>query len=133
LLEQSLLYLTDKNIGVGANLAPFLIGLIVFTMGTSYGINAGFGLNPARDLGPRIFTSMAGWGGTPFTAHNNWWIYPVIGQLLGGVIGGLAYELTVGIHHELDEGIEEGYSQAPTKDEPLGPSGSGGNSPRVTK
>ena len=67
------------------------------------------------------------------SAHNNWWIYPVLGQFLGGVIGGLSYELTIGIHHELDEGIEEGYSAAPTKDEPLGPSGSGGNSPRVTK
>lgn len=125
--------LDDKNIGVGANIAPFLIGLIVFTLGVTFGINAGFGVNPARDLGPRIFTSMAGWGGTPFTAHNNWWIYPIIGQLLGGVIGGLAYELTIGIHHELDDDpIDQGYSQAPTKDEPLGPSGgSNSNSPRT--
>jgi len=121
--------LDDKNIGVGANIAPFLIGLIVFTLGVTFGINAGFGVNPARDLGPRIFTAMAGWGSTPFTAHNNWWIYPVIGQLLGGVIGGLAYELTIGIHHELDDDpADQGYIQAPAKDEPLG---SNSNSPRT--
>lgn len=57
----------------------------------------------------------------------------MVGQLLGGVIGGLAYELTVGIHHELeDDVIDVGYSQVPAKDEPLGPSsGSHGNSPRT--
>lgn len=126
--------LDDKNIGVGANMAPFLIGLIVFTMGTSYGINAGFGLNPARDLGPRIFTAMAGWGGPPFSAHSNWWIYPIIGQLLGGVIGGLSYELTIGIHHELDEEQNDPvYSQDPVKDEPLGTSAGGGNSSNSNK
>jgi len=95
--------LDNKNIGVGSNMAPFLIGLIVLTMGTTFGINAGFGLNPARDLGPRIFTSMAGWNGTPFSTHDNWWIYPILGQLVGGVVGGLMYELTIGIHHEIEE------------------------------
>ena len=59
--------LDNKNIGPGSNLAPLLIGLIVTTAGTCFGINAGFGLNPARDLGPRIFTAVAGWGSTPFT------------------------------------------------------------------
>jgi len=92
-----------KNALGGSNMAPFLIGLIVLTMGTCFGINAGFGLNPARDLGPRIFTALAGWGGTPFSAHNNWWIYPVLGQLIGGSIGGCVYELTIGIHHPLDD------------------------------
>ena len=58
--------LDHKNIGVGANVAPFMIGLIVLTAGATFGINAGFGLNPARDLGPRIFISMVGWGNTPF-------------------------------------------------------------------
>lgn len=37
------------------------------------------------------------------SAHNNWWVYPVLGQLIGGVIGGCVYELTIGIHHPLDE------------------------------
>jgi len=30
-------------------------------------------------------------------------VYPVLGQLIGGALGGLAYELTIGIHHEIDE------------------------------
>ncbi|XP_002156497.1 aquaporin-9 [Hydra vulgaris] len=95
--------LDHKNIGVGANIAPFLIGLFVLTAGATFGINAGFGLNPARDLGPRIFISMVGWGSVPFSNHGHWWIYSILGQLLGGVIGGVVYEFTIAIHHEIDE------------------------------
>jgi glycerol uptake facilitator protein len=47
--------------------------------------------NPARDLGPRLFSSMAGWGSVPFTANGTGWltvyiIAPVVGGLLGGGI-----------------------------------------------
>ena len=41
---------------------PFLIGLVVFAIGTSFGYNFGYAINPARDLAPRIFTLVAGWG-----------------------------------------------------------------------
>lgn len=116
--------LDNKNIGPSSNLAPFLIGLIVLTAGTSFGINAGFGLNPARDLGPRIFTAIAGWGSNPFSAHQGWFFYPLLGQLLGGVLGGVMYELTIGIHHDLDEAedtfeAQQGSASPPTKDDPL--------------
>lgn len=115
-------------------MAPFLIGLIVLTMGTTFGINAGFGLNPARDLGPRIFTAIAGWGGNPFSVHNNWWIYPVLGQLIGGALGGLAYELTVAIHHEVDEDdsiIENPRADVEATEAHEGGEGSKGSSPRT--
>ena len=47
--------------------------------------------NPARDLGPRLFSSLAGWGSVPFTANGMGWltvylIAPVVGGLLGGGI-----------------------------------------------
>lgn len=47
--------------------------------------------NPARDLGPRLFSSFAGWGFVPFTANGTGWltvyiIAPVVGGLLGGGI-----------------------------------------------
>jgi glycerol uptake facilitator protein len=47
--------------------------------------------NPARDLGPRLFSSLAGWGAVPFTANGTGWltvyvIAPVVGGLLGGGI-----------------------------------------------
>lgn len=48
--------------------------------------------NPARDLAPRIFSSLAGWGKIPFTANGSGWftIY-MIAPTLGGVLGGVFY------------------------------------------
>lgn len=47
--------------------------------------------NPARDLGPRIFSSLAGWGSVPFSVNGTGWltvycIAPVAGGLAGGAI-----------------------------------------------
>ncbi len=47
--------------------------------------------NPARDLAPRIFSSLVGWGRVPFTANGSGWftvyiLAPVIGALIGGWI-----------------------------------------------
>jgi glycerol uptake facilitator protein len=54
---------TDEfNLPVGANMAPFMIGMIVMAVGISFGANAGYAINPARDFGPRIFAWIAGWG-----------------------------------------------------------------------
>lgn len=43
------------------------------------------GINPARDLGPRLVMSVAGWGMAAFT---NWWVY-LLAPLVGGPIGAL--------------------------------------------
>ena len=50
---------------------PFFVGVTVFTIGAAFGINTGYAINPARDLGPRLFTLVAGWGGEVFTRGNN--------------------------------------------------------------
>jgi glycerol uptake facilitator protein len=47
--------------------------------------------NPARDLGPRLFSSMAGWGSVPFETNGYGWltvyiVAPIVGGLLGGAI-----------------------------------------------
>lgn len=54
--------LDRRNKGVPAGLEPVVVGLLVLTIGLSMGANCGFPLNPARDLGPRLFTYLAGWG-----------------------------------------------------------------------
>ena len=56
-----------NNNAPGQGVVPVLIGLLVFVIGTTFGFNCGYAINPARDLGPRIFTAMAGWGGEVFT------------------------------------------------------------------
>ena len=54
---------TDEfNLPVGANMGPFIIGMVVMAIGISFRANARYAINPARDFGPRIFASIAGWG-----------------------------------------------------------------------
>ena len=64
-------------------------------IGATFGFNAGYAINPARDLGPRMFTAMAGWGSEVFRAGNHWWWVPLGGPLIGGVLGGFVYDLFI--------------------------------------
>lgn len=44
------------------------MGFVVLVIGLSMGFNSGYAVNPARDLGPRLFTAIAGWGSEVFTS-----------------------------------------------------------------
>ncbi len=89
----------EKNLAPPSNLGPVAVGLLVLLIGATYGLNAGYAINPARDFGPRLFTAVAGWGSGVFTAANNWWWVPIAGPLVGGLVGGLAYDLFIGWQH----------------------------------
>ena len=49
-------------------------------------------INPARDLGPRLFAWMAGWGAAALPSPESYWWVPIAGPLLGGVVGGGLYQ-----------------------------------------
>lgn len=99
--------LTDKrNNPPSTGIFPVIVGFIVLVIGISFGINCGYGINPARDLSPRIFTSIAGWGIAPFKANNYWFWISILGQFAGGVLGALVYILTVEMHHPEGEKLE---------------------------
>jgi MIP family channel proteins len=86
--------LTDEqNFAPPARLAPPLIGAGVVLIGACFGFNAGYPINPARDLAPRVFTALAGWGTAVFRAGHEWWWVPVVAPCLGGVAGALVYDL----------------------------------------
>lgn len=85
----------QKNFAPDPRLQPILVGGAVVLIGMSFGFNAGYAINPARDLGPRLFTAIAGWGGEVFTAGNGWWWVPIVGPLIGGVLGGYVYDLFI--------------------------------------
>lgn len=79
-----------------ANLAPFMIGLAVVAIGLSFGANAGYAINPARDFGPRLFALFTGWGslalpGNYGGVHWYFWV-PIVGPIVGGVIGVVFYD-----------------------------------------
>ncbi|MBM3773372.1 MAG: MIP family channel protein [Acidimicrobiia bacterium] len=89
--------ITDtRNAPPPSGLAPVLVGLLVVVIGASFGFNSGYAINPARDFGPRLFTAVAGWGGGVFTANGGWWWVPIVGPLIGGVLGGWVYDVCVG-------------------------------------
>lgn len=89
----------SKNLGVPRGLEPIVVGLLIIVLSGSLGMNSGCAMNPARDLSPRLFTALAGWGFEVFTVGNNFWWIPVVGPLVGAVIGGLIYVLLIEIHH----------------------------------
>jgi glycerol uptake facilitator protein len=89
----------EYNAPAKANTAPFIIGLVVVAIGFSFGVNAGYAINPARDLGPRLFAWLQGWGkiampGDYGNVNTYFWI-PIVGPLLGGAIGAFVYDLLV--------------------------------------
>ncbi|KPP78447.1 aquaglyceroporin-like [Scleropages formosus] len=96
-----------KNIGAPRGMEPLAIGLIVMAIGVSMGLNCGYPVNPARDLGPRLFTAVAGWGMEVFSTADYWWWIPVAGPLVGGVVGAVIYFLFVELHHTEPEKQQE--------------------------
>jgi glycerol uptake facilitator protein len=80
----------SRNTGLMHNLGPFLVGFTVLAVGLSLGGPSGYAINPARDLGPRIFGAIAGTTGL-FTG-SYWWLVPVIGPIVGGVVGVFTYD-----------------------------------------
>ena len=79
------------NKGVAASgLGTLLVAFLVVGIGLSLGGPTGYAINPARDLGPRIMHAVLP---IPGKGPSDWgyaWI-PVVGPLIGGVIGGLFY------------------------------------------
>lgn len=97
LLMGVILGVTDtRNSPAPAGLAPVIVGLLVVAIGASFGFNTGYAINPARDFGPRLFTSFAGWGGDVFTAAHGWWWVPIVAPCVGAVGGGWIYDVCVG-------------------------------------
>jgi len=84
-----------RNQPVQANLNPLIIGLLVVAIGASFGLNTGYAINPARDFGPRLWIALVSAGGS-FAANNYYFWIPIVGPLLGGTVGALIYDYTLG-------------------------------------
>ncbi|WP_133915146.1 MIP/aquaporin family protein [Streptomyces sp. NBC_00582] len=80
-----------------ANLAPFIVGLIVVAIGMAWGTNAGYAINPARDFGPRLASFITGYGTAWRDQYDNlyFWV-PIVGPLIGGLLGAFLYKFFIG-------------------------------------
>ncbi|MET8113034.1 MIP/aquaporin family protein [Streptomyces prasinus] len=88
-----------RNTAPMSNMGPFLIGLVVVAIGLTFGTNAGYAINPARDFGPRLFTFFEGWGSIALPGSFEWfsgyWWIPIVGPLIGGLVGTGVYDLII--------------------------------------
>jgi glycerol uptake facilitator protein len=126
-----ILAITDlRNTPPGVNLGPFIIGLIVVAIGMAWGTDAGYAINPARDFGPRLASYLTGYGTAWRDQYGNfyWWV-PIVGPLIGGVVGAFLYDLLVGRLLPVDEEAEAG--RAPIETERDLTSGTNAPSPRA--
>lgn len=76
--------------GMSPGLVPLLIGFLIWSIGLSLGGSTGFAINPARDFGPRVahaILPIPGKGGSDW----GYAIVPIIGPIIGGVLGAATY------------------------------------------
>jgi glycerol uptake facilitator protein len=90
--------ITDaRNMSPGANMAPFIIGLVVVGIGMAIGAAAGYAINPARDLGPRLAAWVSGWSNAFNDQRGDFYAWvPIVGPFIGGPLGGWVYDFLVG-------------------------------------
>jgi glycerol uptake facilitator protein len=79
--------------GMGAIVVGLAVALLV-GIGGPWTMAA---LNPARDLGPRLWMAIAGWGSIAIPGPNNYFWVPILGPIVGGgILAGLVYDGLVG-------------------------------------
>lgn len=104
------------NAPPGAGMQAFIICLFTVTLCMAMGYNSGGYVlsltpclsiidatkqpyscfNPARDLGPRFVTLMAGYGGHLFKERHAWWVWgPWVATVAGGLFGAFTYDLLI--------------------------------------
>lgn len=81
--------ISSKNLGeLAIGVGPYLVGILVWSIGLSLGGTTGYAINPARDFAPRLVHALLP---IPGKGSSDWgyaWI-PVVGPLVGAIIGGL--------------------------------------------
>src|SRR6266700_221502 len=96
LLMGLILVIVDaRNQPVQSNLNPLIIGLLIVAIGSSFGLNTGYAINPARDFGPRLWIALVS-NFQSFSADNYYFWVRIVAPLLGGVVGAYIYDYTIG-------------------------------------
>ncbi|KAJ1342563.1 hypothetical protein BSLG_002880 [Batrachochytrium salamandrivorans] len=91
----------NKNKSIHEALVPPTIGATVAVLISMLSPITQAAFNPARDLGPRIIASLAGWELCAFGPSGSFWIY-IVGPCLGALLGGVTY---FGLLYQSDEEI----------------------------
>jgi glycerol uptake facilitator protein len=85
----------SKKVAVGgpaAAFGPYLVGVLVWSIGLSLGRTTGYAINPARDLGPRIAHAFLPLGKKAGSGWN-YALVPVVGPFVGAALAGIFLRL----------------------------------------
>jgi glycerol uptake facilitator protein len=112
-----------RNLAPVGNIHPFIIGLVVVGIGMAIGAAAGYAINPARDLGPRLAAWLCGWSGAFNDQRGDFYAWvPIIGPLVGGALGAYVYDWFIGTflpaEGEVGEVVEEPDTGRPVDTRP---------------
>jgi glycerol uptake facilitator protein len=66
-------------------------------------------MNPARDIGPKAFAFIAGWGDVAFTGGKDipYFLVPLFAPVVGAALGAFSYRKLIGRHLPCDTCVEE--------------------------
>ncbi|CAG2164416.1 unnamed protein product [Oppiella nova] len=111
LLMFSIMAITDqRGINTPKHLEPTVFALVITGICVAFGLNCGAILNPARDLGPRVFQMLAGYGFNAFKPiqWQYWFTAGILGPHIGAILGAWSYECTInGKSYRSDEDEED--------------------------
>ena len=78
----------SKAVGtLATGMGPYLVGMLVWSIGLSLGATTGYAINPARDIGPRVIHAIVPMRGK----GSSDWAYapvPLFGPIAGAVLAG---------------------------------------------
>jgi len=89
--------LTDVlNTAPKAKMGALITGLLVVAIGMAWGADAGYAINPARDLGPRVASYITGYKGAFRDQYGDiyFWV-PIVGPLIGAPVGAAIYQFVI--------------------------------------
>ena len=78
---------------------PLYYSAAMLAVGVGLGTNCGVGVNPARDLSPRLVSSLLGWGAEVITASGLWALVSLLASHAGGATGVWLYRAVLRPRH----------------------------------
>lgn len=78
--------------GIPAGVSPYLVGMLVWSLGLSMGGTTGYAINPVRDLGPRIAHAILPISGKGSSEWQYAWI-PFFAPIAGAAVAGLIMKM----------------------------------------
>lgn len=71
--------------GLSPGVGPFIVSILIWSIGLSLGGTTGYALNPARDLGPRIAHAILPISGKGDSDWSYAWV-PIVGPMVGAIL-----------------------------------------------